>query len=78
MQQPPVPRPARVPAGAHRSAGLAVMFALGEVEALVAAFARLLLFVLFPGAFLGGGESNKHEFNASLEIRSHRNKHLHS
>lgn len=38
--------------GAHRSAGLAVMFAFGEVEALVAAFARLLLFLLFPGAFL--------------------------
>lgn len=38
------------------------MFALGEVEGLVAAFARLLLFVLFPGAFLGGGN----QINMSL------------
>lgn len=37
---------------AHRSTGLAVVFALGEIEALVAAFTRLLLFVLFPGTLL--------------------------
>lgn len=29
-----------------------MVFALGEVEALVAAFTRLLLFVLFPGTLL--------------------------
>lgn len=28
------------------------MLAFGEIEALVAAFARLLLFVLFPGTLL--------------------------
>lgn len=41
-----------------------MMLAFGEVEALVAAFARLLLFVLFPGAFLGGG---KNQINKSLK-----------
>lgn len=53
-------RVTRLLGNAHRSAGLAVMFALGEVEALVAAFARLFLFVLFPGAFLEK-ESNKQD-----------------
>jgi len=28
------------------------MFALGEIEALIAAFARLFLFLLFPGTLL--------------------------
>lgn len=37
---------------AHRSAGLAVMFALGEIEALAAAFTCLLLLLLFLGTLL--------------------------
>lgn len=37
---------------AYRSAGLAVVFTLGEIEALAAALTRLLLFVLFPGTLL--------------------------
>lgn len=43
----------------YRSARLAVVFALGEVEALAAALTRLLLFVLFPGALLESGGINK-------------------
>lgn len=41
-----------VPSDAYRSAGLAVVFTLGEIEALAAALTRLLLFVLFPGTLL--------------------------
>lgn len=44
--------PPAVPSDAYRSAGLAVVFTLGEIEALVAALTRLLLFVLFPGTLL--------------------------
>lgn len=36
----------------YRSAGFAVMLALGEIEALIAASARLFLFLLFLGALL--------------------------
>lgn len=40
------------PICAHRSTGFAVMFALGEVEALIAAFTCLLLLILFLGTLL--------------------------
>lgn len=48
----PLPSVPKTQSDAHRSAGLAVVFALGEIEALAAAFTRLLLFVLFPGTLL--------------------------
>lgn len=36
-----------------------MVFALGEIEALAAAFTRLLLFVLFPGTLLRKKKQNK-------------------
>lgn len=37
-----------------------MVFALGEIEALAAAFTRLLLFVLFPGTLLSNKRFNTH------------------
>lgn len=37
-----------------------MVFALGEVKALVAAFTRLLLFLLFPGTLLENIKKQKH------------------
>lgn len=46
------------PICAHRSAGLAVVFALGKMEALIAAFTCLLLLLLFPGTLLANNKTN--------------------
>lgn len=42
-----------------------MVFALGEIEALVAAFTRLLLFVLFPGTLLENIPKRKHRIHVS-------------
>lgn len=61
--QPPLPL------CAHRSTGFAVVFALGEVEAFVAAFTCLLLLLLLLGTFLKNRETNS--VSKSVQSQGH-------